>query len=241
MSAAKIQSVTGNGATLVLNGVTAGNALIYASAFSRAVSTGVAEATPTDSNGTFAASSSDSPILLAGQDLGAAIFHEENAAAGTHTVTPQANTIHNCSVTEFSGLLTSGILDAAEHDTNIAGNQTSQGTGTTQATTQADELEVIALAILQSTGDNPIGLTNPVAGTTTLKIDQNTATDLGDQQSFKITNSVGAKSETFNWTTTDPATASFGCIATFFSKIVGAGIASSNITGSPGRFIGWTA
>lgn len=241
MSIAKVQSVTGNGATLVLNGVVAGNALIYASAYYRITSTGVAEATPTDSNGTFIASSSDSPAVNASQDIGASIFHEENAAAGTHTVTPQANTIHNCSVTEFSGLLTSGILDAANHDTNIAGSQTSQGTGTTQTTVQADELEIIALAILQSMGGNPIGLTDPVAGTTTLKIDQNTVTDLGDQQSFKVLYSIGAKSETFNWTTTDSFTGSYGCIATFLSKDAGAGIASSNIAGSPGRFIGWTA
>lgn len=241
MSIAKVQSVTGNGATLVLNGVVPGNALIYASAYYRDVSTGVAEAAPADSNGTFVASTNDSPAIVANRDIGASIFHEEGVAAGTHTVTPQANTIHNCSLTEFSGLLVSGMFDSADHDSSIVGSQTSQGTGTTKMTAQADELEIIALAILQNTGGNPIGLTDPVAGTTTLKIDQNTATDLGDQQSFKVLYSVGAKSESFNWTTADPTTGSFGCIATFRSTEPGAGISSSNMASSPGRFIGWTA
>jgi hypothetical protein len=241
MTIAKVQSVTGNGATLVLNGVVAGDALIYMSAYFRTISTGVAEPAPADSGGTFVASSNDSPAILAGQDIGASIFHEQNAAAGTHTVTPQANTIHNCSVTEFSGLLTSGILDAASHNSSIVGGQISQDTGTTQITSQADELEVIAFAILQSIGGNPIGLTDPVAGTTTLKIDQNTTTDIGDQQAFRVLYSAGAKSETFNWTTNDGTAGSYGCIATFLSPDTGSGIGSSNMASSPGRFIGWIA
>jgi hypothetical protein len=239
VSIVKTQSVTGNGATLVLNGVVAGNALIYASAYSRSTSTGVAEAAPTDSGGTFIASSNDSPILLVGQDVGASIFHEQNTAAGTHTVTPQANTIHNCSLTEFSGLLTSGMSDAANHSSNVIGSQTSQDTGATQSPLQADELEVIALAILQTTGGNPIGLTDPVAGTTTLQINQNTATDLGVQQSYKVLYSIGPKSETFNWTTVDATTASYGCIATFMSTEPGSGIGSSNLAFGAGRYIGW--
>lgn len=218
MAIAKVQSVSGNGATLVLNGVAAGNALIYVSAYNRQPGTGVAETTPTDSNGTFAASSNDAAVQvtsISNFDIGASIFHEQNAAAGTHTVTPQANTIHNCSVTEFSGLLSSGMFDVAKSAKSIVGSQTSQVTGTTLTTAQANELEVIGLAILQSTGGNPIGLTDPVAGTTTLKLDQNTTTDIGDQQAFKVLSSVGTVSETFNWTTVDASTGSFGCIATF--------------------------
>lgn len=239
MSIAKVQSVSGNGATLVLNGVVAANALIYASSYYRFVKTGTPEATPTDSNGTFSASSNDAPINNGTADIGASIFHEQNAASGTHTVTPEANTIHNCSLTEFSGLLTSGMFDVSKSASDSTLNHLSQGTGDTLNTAQSDELEIVALAVLQSSGGNPFGLTDPIVGTTTLKIDQNTATDIGDQHSFKVLYSAGSKSETFNWTTLD-TTSSFGCIATFLSPTTGSGIGSSNLASSAGRYIGWT-
>jgi hypothetical protein len=133
------------------------------------------------------------------------------------------------------------MLNVAASSNSVVANHADQSTGDTATTAQADELEVVALTVYQSTGGNPIGLTDPVVGTTTLKIDQNTATDLGDIHAFKVLYGIGPKSETFNWTTADPTTASFGCIATFLSPDTGSGIGLSNLAGSQGRFIGWTA
>ena len=59
MAITLVQSVTGNGATLVLNGVAAGNALFLIDSYFRSASSGVGEAVPTDSNGTFLAASAE--------------------------------------------------------------------------------------------------------------------------------------------------------------------------------------
>lgn len=241
MSIAKVQSVTGNGSTLILNGVVAGSALIYASAYFRSAGSALKEAAPTDSNGTFLAASNDVPNDIGHQTSGASIFYEENAAAGTHTVTPEANTIHNCSLTEFSGMAVSGLFDVATSAVSVAGNQTSQDTGAI-VTAQADELEFIALTVWQNFGGNPIGITDPVPSTTTIKIGQNTNTDIGNLHAFEVLSVGGRKSETFNWMTTDALTASFGCIAAFnAAPRLGESIDSSNLTSFPGRYIGWTA
>ena len=215
-SITKIQSVTGSGATLALNGVASGNLLVYVSSYHRSSSTGVKETAPTDSNGTFSAASNDLPLVASGLDIGASIFFEANTAAGTHTVTPQANTIHNCTLTEYSGMLTAGTLDQNKSAQDGAASHLSQVTGTTGATSQAEELSVIALALLQSAGGNPVGLTDPVSTYTTLQIGQNTASNIGTEHSFEILSSVGAQSATFDWTTVDAVVcASMGCIATF--------------------------
>src|ERR1700681_2785506 len=93
MAITKIQSVTGTGASLVLNGVAAGNMLSFQQSYFRTVSTGLAPATPVDSNGTFAVPShgADVPLANGSADGGSACWYEQNAAAGTHTVNPSSN------------------------------------------------------------------------------------------------------------------------------------------------------
>src|SRR5258708_39794694 len=110
----KVQAVPGAGAKLVLNGVAAGNSLFLIESYLRVGGTSAAAATPTDSNGTFAISSADTTIVLGGDFIGAAIWHEQNAAAGTHTVTPASGLTFNCTLSEFSGLATSGLFDVAK-------------------------------------------------------------------------------------------------------------------------------
>src|SRR5258708_13807085 len=95
MAIAKIQSVTGNGATVALNGVVANNPLTFKeSCFDGA--SGAPIATPTDSNGTFTVASADAGANSPG--LGFAItgiWVEAGAASGTHTVTPSARGRYN--------------------------------------------------------------------------------------------------------------------------------------------------
>src|SRR5258707_11880063 len=104
MAITKVQSVTGAGATLVLNSVVAGNTLTFEMSYLRVSGTNAAAATPTDSNGTFSVSSADTTFAIGSDHIGAAIWHEGNAASGTHTVTPDAGVTHNCTLTEWSGL-----------------------------------------------------------------------------------------------------------------------------------------
>src|SRR5215510_10792562 len=105
MAAVKVQSATGNGATVALTSVAAANLVTYISSYYRNSSTGNAEATPTDSSGTMTAASNDTPQTVGSEDAGTSIFYQENVAAATHTLTPQTNTIHNVTVTEWSGVL----------------------------------------------------------------------------------------------------------------------------------------
>src|SRR5258708_16177847 len=106
------QAATGNGATVALNRVVGHNWIGMWESYFRATSTGVGEATPTDSNGTFSVARADAPSVIASQDAGVGIFYQENVASGTHTVTTQANSAHNTTLAEFSGIATSRSLHA---------------------------------------------------------------------------------------------------------------------------------
>ena len=215
MALTKVQSVTGAGATLVLNGVAANNALTFQeSSFDN--SSGTALATPTDSNGTFTIASADAGTQATG--LGFAlvgIWYNQAAAAGTHTVTPQARNGYNGTLTEWSGLATSGMLDVAKSAGSGAGGQTSQATGTTSATAQADELVLICLSVGATPGAANIGLTDPVSTFTTLQVVNDDAGNIGTMHSWKETAATGTQSATFNWTDNSATETTMGCIATF--------------------------
>jgi len=211
-----VQSVTGGGATLVLNGVVAGNTLLLIDSYFRIGSTGVGESLPTDSNGTFVASSADAPFLFNGaSDIGVGIFHQQNVASGTHTVTPQANTSHNTTLAEFSGLAVSGLFDLAKSAGSTVANHTSQVTGTTATTTQAAELVAIALCVGAATGANPMSIVDPVSGFNRLQLVDNDATSVGTHHSFKVIAATGTQSANESWTATESVITSMGCIATF--------------------------
>lgn len=220
MSIVKVQSVTGSGATLVLNGVAAGNAVFIVDSYFRNISTGIGEAIPTDTNGTFLAASADAPFVLNATDVGVGIFYQQNVAAGTHTVTPQANSFHNTTLVEFSGLSISGLFDVAKSAGTAGFAGTSQVTGTTLATAQADELSLIALGLAAATGSANVGLTDPVASYTTLLLAQDDLTTVAAQHAYRVLTATGTQSATFNWTDTESSQFCMGCIATF----LGAGV-----------------
>lgn len=224
MAITLVQSITGGGATLVLNSVVAGNALFLIDSYYRNASTGVGEAVPTDTNGTFLAASADVPSISLGQDVGVGIFYEANAAAGTHTVTPQANTTHNTALVEFSGMLTVGLPDVATSGKS-SGTATSQATGTTGSTAQASELSIIAFAMAAGTGSANVGLTDPVANYITLQINQNDASSVATEHSYQILSSIGTQSATFNWTVSDAAQWWHAAIATFKATATAGNIA----------------
>ncbi len=196
-----VQKITGNGATVVLNGVVAGNSLYVTDSYYRATSTGAAETVPTDSNGTFLGANVDGANASAGQDVGVGIFYEKNCAAGTHTVTPQANTAHNTTLSEFSGLDTVTLLDKTAAAGSGSGTGTSQATGTTPVTSVSNELVIIAFCMGDSgVGSTNVGLTDPVANFTSLFVIQDDQADLATNQAYRIISATGAQSATFNWT-----------------------------------------
>ena len=212
-----VQSVTGTGATLVLNNVVAGNTLICTDSYFRTPSNGIAASTPTDSNGTLSIASADVPATFTGgavDDIGVGIWVEGNAAAGTHTVTPQALSSHFGTLAEYSGL-TASPFDVAKSAVTNNGSQTSQVTGTTAATAQAQELVVIGLCLAAASGVTNVGLTDPVSGFTTLQVQLNDSTGLAGMHAFKIISATGTQSATFNWTDSEANQGSHGAIATF--------------------------
>lgn len=236
MAIVKVQSVTGTGATLVLNGVAPGNTLIYIDSYIRAISTGLAAATPADSNGTFTVARAGTPAFFTGgpDDIGTAIWVEQNAAAGTHTVTPEVETGHKGTLVEFSGLLTSGVFDVANDAKTSDSTQTSQVTGTTGATAQADELVIISLCLAASAGLANVALTDPVSGFTTLQVSQNDATDIAMMHAFKVISAIGTQAATFNWVDTEAAQGSHAAIATFKAALAG-GVVNLGTSFHPGQ------
>lgn len=231
MAITKVQQATGNGATLVLNGVAVGNALFLQDSYYRGTSTGAGEATPTDSNGTFSVARADAPQVLSSQDIGVGLFYEENVASGTHTVTPQANTAHNTTLVEFSGLATSGSLDATVTSGKGSGTGTSQSTGTTPATVQADELSLVAFCMGDTgVGSTNVGLTDPITNYTTLQLVQDDQADLATQHAYRVLAATGTQAVTFAWTNSHATQFWEAAIATF------KGAASSGTGGPLGPF-----
>ena len=217
MPSAFVQKVTGNGATVVLNGVGAGNALFLLDSWFRTSTTGAAEATPTDSNGTFHISNANAPIFIssAAVEAGVGIFDQQGAASGTHTVTPQANSGHNTTLCEFSGLVTSSMFDTGTSAKSVVNNHTSQATGTTPTTAQSDELVLICCAIVAHTGSSNVGWTDPVTTFTTRQIVINSATDIATHHSSKNVAAVSTQTATELWIATEGGIGSMACIATF--------------------------
>jgi len=203
MAVSIVQSTTGAGATLVLNGVAAGNALIFIDSYYRGTSTGVGEAVPTDSNGTFLAAVNAVPATNSGADIGVGIFYQQNVASGTHTVTPQANDDHHSTLIEFSGLVTSGMFVAgSKNSANVNdSSETSQVTGTTATAAAIGDLMVIAFCCGNfGTGTTNMGLTDPISGFTTAYVMQNNKSDLAAMQCYGTAAAATTQSATFNWT-----------------------------------------
>ena len=211
-----MQQVTGNGATLVLNGVLSGGMLTFEMSFFRLpAGGGAAPTTPTDSNGTMVAAQVQAPILYDGSNYtGCDIWYEKNAASGTHTVTPPAENSKNCTLSEWSGANTSEPLDvgatAQSSDTG-----TSQVTGTTASTMQADELALIGMSLAAVTGNTDVGFTDPVANYITQQKVVNDFSNIATFHAYRILVGAGAQSATFNWTYSEANQGRQAAIVTF--------------------------
>jgi hypothetical protein len=216
---ALVQSITGNGATLTLNGVASGNLLTLQDSYFRGTSTGIAEAVPTDTNGTWSVASAGVPGIFSGKDNGSGIFYQAAVAAGTHTVTPQANSDHNATLCEWSGAISSPLDVAANASTN-AFTGTSQVTGTTAATAQNDEISLIVLGLAANIGVTDVGFTDPVSGYTTIQKVSNDLTTVATFHAYKVLTAAGAQSATFNWTDTEADQFCGAAIATFKAAAV---------------------
>jgi hypothetical protein len=211
------QTVTGTGA-LVLNNVVAGNALVCWQSMYRASGSG-AVTVPTDSAGTFTGGIAGAgAVFNASEGIAVGLFYEANAAAGTHTVTPESATIDHGTLSEFSGMATSGLLDVSATAKTENATVTSQATGTTGTTAQDDELIAIGMAIGHTAGVADIGWTDPVTGFTTLFTFANTSTDVGTFHAYKIVSATGTQSATFSWSDSEVGS-EHAAIATFKAGI----------------------
>lgn len=230
----KVQSVTGAGPTLTLNGVAAGNLLVLNTTYYRGAGSHAAEAIPTDTNGTWSVARADVPALFTGgtsDDIGTSIFYVQNAASGTHTVTPEANTKIHCTLTEYSGVVTAGSLDTSASGKTENTTHTSRTTGTTATTSQADELVVIGHGMVAGTGASNVGYTDPVSGFTTLQKVVDDATDVATFHAFKIISSTGTQSATFDWTASESTMSSQAVIATFKASAAAGGVPEMSLLG----------
>lgn len=240
MAIVKVQAATGNGASLTLS-IASGNCLTAQDTYFRTTSTGLAEALPTDTNGTFEVGRADTPQVTLGDDIGASGFFEKNCAAGTHTVTFETNTGHNASLTEFSGVDTGSPLVIGNSGKN-SGLGTSQATGASASASLGD-LALIQFGMAASvTGAADVGFTDPVANYTTLFKVTNDTTDEATLHAFRVLDASGAESAAFNWTTS--AADQFWQASIFVLKTVSAAadsISPSNLISTPGQYIGWTA
>ena len=215
MAITKTQSVTGTGSTIVLNSVASGACLVLtSSAFNSASVT--AETVPTDSAGTFL-TQDRLAAALSTQGVLCSVFYEPNAAAGTHTATPQnfgAGSQQRC-FTEFAGIATVAPLDVKNSAKTENTNHTSQATGTTGTTAQARELVVIACTLAGTPGSTAVGWTDPVSGFTTLMKASNDSTDIAGFHAFQVIAAIGTQAATFNWTDASASQTSQALIGTY--------------------------
>ena len=227
MAIVAVQTVTGTG-NLTLNGVAAGNLLVAMQSSYRGSTTTTAIAVPTDTGGTFVGGISGVGAVFAATNDTAiqGIFYEVNASSGTHTVTFELNCGNNKTLSEFSGMATASVLDVSQPALTSHSDITSQVTGTTGTTAQADELIIIALALAAPGGANPVGFTNPVSGFTTLNVVQNDLSDIATFHAYKIVSATGTQTATFNWTSHESNMGAHAAIAAFKGTAAGVNVAA---------------
>lgn len=174
--------------------------------------------TPADSNGTFSIAIAGTPSKfgVANHDAGTGIWYQQNAAAGTHTITPEnLSATQHYTLLEISGAPTSGALDkVVDAKTDNTSHQT-QVTGTTAETAQPGELVVIGVGIGATNGISNINLVDPPAGFTTLYKMNNSASDLATLHAYKFIIGAGPQSATFDWVDSETEQASHADLATF--------------------------
>ena len=221
MAITKTQSTTGNGATIALTSVASGSLLTLQDSFFRATTTGAGETVPTDTQGTWSIAQNGAPGNDTNSDGGSGIFYQANVAAGTHTVTPQANSGHNATLAEWAGISTTTPFDVGANARTVNSSITSQVTGTTATTAQADELVLITLGLGATVGSANVGFTDPVSGFTSLQVNPNDSSDLATFHAYKVVAATGTQSATFNWTDSETGQYCGANIATFKAAAAG--------------------
>jgi hypothetical protein len=220
MAISFVKKVTGNAATIAVTSVTAGNFLSLQTTYYRGTRTGAAETVPTDTNGTASTAVAGIPGTITGgvDEAGASIFYVQNAAAGTHTLTPQNNSGKNYTLIEWAGAATSGVFDVSSRASTNTAAHTAGPTNSTGTTATADALALASIGLGASPGSTDVGFTDPVAASfsTQSKI-VNDAGDIGTFHISKILVSTGVYWATYAWTDNEATQGSNRVIAIFKS------------------------
>lgn len=129
----------------------------------------------------------------------AALAHKENvASSGTFTISfnTQVNgSYYSCGAVAFSGAATSSALDVHTAGGTIDANQSSQGTGTTGTTSQADSVAVTALSVR-----NGISVTSlTVSGYTVTASQPDGANHTVGGLAYKILSATGTQTATWTY------------------------------------------
>ena len=176
-------------------------------------------------------------IAVAGDSRGTIFEAEVVNVPTTTTVNSSVSSDQSCVFTEWSGLVTGTAFDQQSTASNSsAGGLTSFSSGTTPTLTQADELVIGLLA--GTTGSGASGITTP-SGYTQLGVEQNSATYIGMQASYKVVSAASGVSASWSFNTLATGAAMTASVATFKidtgggASIAGAGqIASGEAFGS---------
>jgi hypothetical protein len=122
------------------------------------------------------------------------IFYKENSAGGTETANfgtlpgSAGNNFMECTILEFSGIVTSGSLGSTAHTSQTSNGGTTADSGTTSGSAVAGDL-VAYVGCVQEFNSSNTGITSPPTGGTTW-----TATDSGVDCQNHVSYSSGYKS-----------------------------------------------
>lgn len=224
MAAAFVQKQTGRGAAVdsfaltFPSNVTAGNLLV--GCYSPYNGSGISNATPTG-GGTW--STTTAPGADAAWD--AYICHAANATGGATTVTADYGSGFYVvgSISEYSGMETTSVVDV---QTQATGSSTTPSTGNTGSTTQADTLAVACFA--SGTGTSDVSIDTPAAtGYTNLHVEQDSNSYMGHSSDYKVVSGTGAQSAAWGTITSGQ---SWGAKIVVFKATGGAAGAISGTT-----------
>lgn len=123
------------------------------------------------------------------------------AGAGTHTITAtlgSSTARWHASILELNGLAPSSQIDVNSAVNNATTAQTNAPGATTPTT--INEIALACICTDSSTGVANIAITDPPTGFTSILVNNNTATDLGAEHSYRIKTTNASENPTWTWT-----------------------------------------
>lgn len=220
------------GASVTITGVTLGDTLIFNLGASGISTTQVAYTTPTDSSSdTWAAASTGASTGASNTDsVQPGIWWLRAAKAGTHTLSQS----YGSAVWGNWSLVETTPMGAVDQTVRNSGNTsvTTGNTGTSGATTQAAEF-VVAVLSTNTTGAGlaSTGFSDPPAGYTSLKVQNDTTAHIGGEQAYKELAATGTQSATWTWTNTgNAAETSWGAALATFSTVTSPSVVTTQQT-----------